>query len=105
VATPLCGLCAGENRPAGIVGRVERRQNDVVLWVAKSKRRARLDPRRTGLDGWWSGQVLSHPLVAVVDVPDRLYAVCDQHGQGTVSTADVIGRRGRFIVDFICASA
>jgi hypothetical protein len=100
----VCGACAVESRsPAAIVGRVVRHNNGVVLWESKSKRRAvGISQEMVGLR---QAAVLSHPRVPGHQPPSRLRAVCDRHGEGSVSTADVIDKRGRIIVDFNVASA
>jgi hypothetical protein len=88
LATALCGACAAENLPARIVGRVVRRRNGVVLWIVKRR-------------GYGAGAVLlSDPMLSLPLVHDRVYAVCNRHGPGSVSAADVIGKRGKVIIDF-----
>jgi hypothetical protein len=85
----LCGMCAAEHHHAPIVGYVVRRPNGVVLWITGRPRGGRP-----------GGAVLSHPLLAHPPVRDRLEAVCHRHGRGSVAAADVIGKRGKMIIDF-----
>jgi hypothetical protein len=89
LVTARCGACAVEHHHAPIVGHVVRRPNGVKLWISK---------RRGGI--WAGATVLSHPLLSHPRVPDRLSAVCNRHGPGSVSTADVIDERGNVIIDF-----
>ena len=104
LARAVCGACAEENRsPAAIVGRVVRHPNGVELWESKSKRRAAGISREMG--GLRQAAVLFHPRAPGHQPPSRLLAVCDRHGRGSVSTADVIRKRGRIVVDFNVASA
>jgi hypothetical protein len=92
VTIARCGLCAAENLPAQIVGRVVRRPLGIMVWISKP---------RSVLVG---ATVLAHPLLSHPPVPDRLHAVCKRHGEGTVSTADVISKRDTVIIDFTASA-
>ncbi|GGO91395.1 hypothetical protein GCM10012280_39140 [Wenjunlia tyrosinilytica] len=87
LCTIWCGECTAEglSRPNKL-GRLERTEPGSVRWVVTDRRGG----RRLGRDRKDLGGVyLTHRTRSAVDVPDTLRALCEIHGWGRVTTADV----------------
>jgi hypothetical protein len=94
VATVLCDLCTAQHRKEpGVLGTVQL-WDDGKVWVRRLRRapgdRAIADAglRKELYDALW------------VSLPPELRAYCRNHGEGRVSTMDVIAARGRVSVNF-----
>lgn len=102
VATIMCGACAAEHRrEPRVLGAVIRTADGLVLWEMSSSRWARAVRKLGGSDpGSRDVRTLAHPGISDLSLPDRLRVFCRAHGNGTVSTRDVLGARGSMTINF-----
>jgi hypothetical protein len=94
--TVWCGECTAEgiSRPNKL-GRLERTDKGSIRWVVSDRRGGkRLGRNRKDLGGVY----LTHWTRSVVDVADTLPALCEKHGRGCVTTADVRNARGNVVL-------
>lgn len=98
----MCSLCKDEHRHPETVGVVWRHDNGRVNWYPVDRKFGQ-QMREAGIlapHNRRGGQALEIPSVSDVPIPERLYAFCRNHGQGSVASSNVVGKRGRVVVNF-----
>ena len=95
--TVLCEECADERVRPEQLGQLFREQSGAVGWVTFNRRLLRTGDER-GAGAW---EMLSDPRVSWAVPPDMLTAFCSRHGEGCVSTADVLTQRGTVVLKMV----
>lgn len=102
VLTVWCGQCEAERgRSRGKLGTVERRDDGAQLWRTRDRRKGRNLKAGATSRTAYAVRVLTTPHASHLVVPDRLHVTCELHGTGTLSTDDVLGRRGSVVLNMI----
>lgn len=93
VLTVYCGSCKAERHTEpSRIGDVVEAPTGVRMWITTDRR------RNPGLR-LPNIQVLYTPARSVQLVPESLTAYCHHHGRGSVSTSDVLNKRGSVVLN------
>lgn len=104
VLTVWCGQCVAERRRSPERLGVVEADDGGEVWRTEDRRKGR--NLKAGSTPWtrFAVQALATPHASNATVPDRLHAVCKVHGAGSVSTSDVIGKRGSVVLNLIATA-